>query len=246
MQRSLKRKVVAGGIAALAVAGAGGALAATQWSPKAESDAVLEDAAKQLGVAPEELDDALRQALENRIDEAVKAGLMTEEEGNRLKQAIESGDFPVLGAPFFRGHGPGFGHGFGHPMHMELHGLETAAAYLGLSEDELKTQLEDGKSLADVAQAQEKSVDGLVDALVEQANGRIDEAVEDGHLTEEQGDELKAKTRERVQAFVNGELPTFERRFHGPPGFRFGPPGEPGTQEQDGNGDGASLSVPSV
>jgi DNA topoisomerase IB len=85
-----------------------------------------------------------------------------------------------------------------------------------------------------------------VDALVEQANGRIDEAVEDGHLTEEQGDELKAKARERVQAFVNGELPTFERRFHGPPGFRFGPPGEPGTQEQDGNGDGASLSVPSV
>ena len=109
MQRSLKRKVVAGGIAALAVAGAGGAVAATQLSPKAESDAVLEDAAKELGVDPDELDDALRTALENRVDEAVKAGRLSEEEGKRLKEAIESGDFPMLGVPFFRGHGPGPG-----------------------------------------------------------------------------------------------------------------------------------------
>jgi len=39
---------VAGGIAALAVAGAGGAVAATQWSPKAENEAVLEERRREL------------------------------------------------------------------------------------------------------------------------------------------------------------------------------------------------------
>ncbi len=60
--------------------------------------------------------------------------------------------------------------------------LAAAAEYLGLSADELRTQLEGGKTLAEMAEAQGKSVDGLVDALV-------------------------ADAREHIEAFVNGELP---------------------------------------
>ena len=78
MDGSMRRKLVVGAAAALVVAGGGAAVAATQWSPKAESDAVVADAAKQLGVEPGELTDALERALENRIDEAVKDGRMTE------------------------------------------------------------------------------------------------------------------------------------------------------------------------
>jgi hypothetical protein len=234
MQRSLKRKVVAGGIAALAVAGAGGAVAATEWSPKAESDAVLEDAAKELGVEPQELDDALRRALENRVDEAVKAGRLSEEEGERLKEAIESGDLPMLGVPFFRGHGPGFGPGFGAGhLHVEFRGLDAAAEYLGLSEEELREELADGKTLAEVAKAHDKSVDGLVDALVKATDARLDEAVQDGHLSQEQADALKRGTKERVEAFVNGDMLHFDHRWRGPaPGPGFGPDGDeaPGSE----------------
>jgi len=235
MQRSLKRKVVAGGIAALAVAGAGGALAATQWSPKAESDAVLDDAAKELGVEPEALDDALRQALENRVDEAVKGGRLTEEEGKRLKDAIESGDLPVLGVPLGRGFGPGFGPGFEHGrIHMEFRALDDAATYLGLNEDELRAELEDGKTLAEVAKGHDKSVDGLVDALVEATNARLDQAVEEGHLSQEHADELKTETKERVEAFVNGEPLRFEHRWGRPgkgPGMWPARPGAPDTDD---------------
>jgi polyhydroxyalkanoate synthesis regulator phasin len=229
MQRSLKRKVVAGGIAALAVAGAGGAVAATQLSPKAESDAVLEDAAKELGVEPDELDDALRTALENRVDEAVKAGRMSQEEGERLKEAIESGDFPMLGVPFFRGHGPGGGPGLGEGhLHIEFRGLDDAADYLGMSEEELREQLADGTTLAEVAKAHDKSVDGLVDALVNATDARLDEAVEEGHLSQEQADELKKGTKERVEDFVNGDMLHFHHRWRGPaPGFGPNGPDQP-------------------
>jgi hypothetical protein len=214
MDGSITRKLAAGGIAALAVAGAGGALAATQGSPQAESEAALADAAEQLGVSEQKLDDALRQALENRIDEAVDSGRLTEDEGQRLKDAIESGDLPVLGMPL-GGHGPG---GFGH----HLMSLDTAASYLGLSEDDLRAELEDGQTLADVAGAQDKSVDGLVDALVTDAQADLDQAVEDGRLTEAQRDELAANLEARMTDLVNGELPG------PPPGGRFGPPSPDG------------------
>src|SRR5438093_856954 len=76
---SLKRKVVAGTVAALAVGGAGAGVAATKLgrSPSDESQAVITDAAKKLGVAPLELNNALKQALEDHIDRAVADGRMT-------------------------------------------------------------------------------------------------------------------------------------------------------------------------
>jgi len=76
MDRSLKRKVVAGTVAALAVGGAGAGLAATQLrsSPSEESQAIVNDAAKQLGVQPDQLSSALKKAMENQIDAAVAAG----------------------------------------------------------------------------------------------------------------------------------------------------------------------------
>ena len=75
MDRSLKRKVVAGTVAALAVGGTGAAVAATQLrsSPSEESKAIVGDAAKQLGVTPTALSNALKQALMNLILNAVQA-----------------------------------------------------------------------------------------------------------------------------------------------------------------------------
>ena len=55
MDGSTKRKAAAGAAAVLALAGGGAAVAATQLTPKAESDAVVNDAAKQLGVSSSDL-----------------------------------------------------------------------------------------------------------------------------------------------------------------------------------------------
>ena len=146
------------------------------------------------------------------------AGRLTKDQGEALKKRIESDDYPALGLGF----GLGLGHrgGPGGPgMHRGGH-LDAAAAYLGVSEDALRAQLEDGKTLADVAKAAKgKSVDGLVAALVADEKEKVDAAVKAGHLTQAQADAILADAKARTTDLVNG---TFRARPHG----RFGGPGE--------------------
>src|SRR4030095_8712490 len=97
MDENTKRKLAAGAAAAIAVAGGGVAIGATQLgAPREESAAVVADAAKQLGIEPSKLSDALENALEDRVDAAVAAGRLTKEQGEALKQRIESGEYPLF------------------------------------------------------------------------------------------------------------------------------------------------------
>lgn len=205
MTKNGKAALVVGVAVALIVGlGAAGAIAATKvLSPSEESKAVIDDAAAQLGVQPSELTSALKLAMKNRIDAAVEAGQLTEEQASRLKERIDAEEFPLLGP---RGpKGPGFhGHGPGHLGRGEV--LAAAASYLGLTEAELREQVP-GKTLADVAKEQGKSVPGLVEAMVAAAGKEIDEAVADGRLTDEQATALKADLEARFESMVDGERP---------------------------------------
>ena len=210
-----RMKLAAGAGAALAVAGGGAAIAATGSSPQAESQAVVNDAAKQLGVDPTKLSSALKQALANRVDAAVKAGTLTDVQGKELKAQIQAGTFPLFAGPGFRGDHHG-GRGF-------RHHLDAAASYLDVTETALRTSLDDGKTLADVAREKGKPVDGLVTALVADETKELDAAVTAGRLTKAQRDEIVSGLKERITALVNGERPAGGAGFgrHG----RFGGPG---------------------
>jgi hypothetical protein len=215
MNRKLKLKVGAGVAAAAAVAGGGAAIAADRLGSSSDSQAVVNDAAKQLGVTPSALSAALKKALENRVDAAVAAGRLTKAQGDEIKQRIESGDFPLFS-------GPGLGFGFHHAIGLFGGGFDAAATYLGLTEDQLRTQLESGKSLADVAKAKGKSVDGLIEAIVADAKTRLDAAVKAGRITQSQEDSILSDLKSHVTDFVNGTPPAR-------PGFGFrhfdgGPP----------------------
>jgi polyhydroxyalkanoate synthesis regulator phasin len=200
MTRRKKLTFAAGaaGVALLVAGlGAAGAVAASRMSsPSEESKAVIDDAASQLGIEPSALSDALKQALKNRVDEAVEAGRITKEQADELKARIDADEYPLL-----FGHGrPGFG---GRHVHLEV--LSTAASYLGLTEAELRDELQD-KTLAEIAKSKGKSVSGLVQQLVATQTKRIDEAVADGRLTDDQATELKADLQKHMEALVNGEL----------------------------------------
>jgi hypothetical protein len=194
----MKRKIVAGTVAAVAVGGTGAGVAATQFSssPSQESKAIVSDAAKRLGVQPSELSSAIKKALEDRVDAAVAAGRLTKAQGDELKQRIESNDFPL-----FPGPGP-IGFGFVHHMH----GLDAAASYLGLTEAQLEQKLESGKTLAQIAKDLGKSVDGLVAALKADLKSKLDDAVAAGRLTKAQEEQILKDADQRISDFVNGKL----------------------------------------
>jgi hypothetical protein len=197
------------------LAGGGAAIAGTGvFSPKQEREAFLDDAAKELGVKPSELSAALKNAFKKRVDAAVQAGRITKAEGDRIKARIDSGDVPLLFAPGF-GRGPG---GFRHHDREFRHGrpgaaLDAAASYLGLTEAKLRAALESGKTLAQVAKDQGKSVDGLVQAMLAEKTKALDRAVKDGRLTKAERDDLVAGLKERVTDLVSGPFPPRHHEF---------------------------------
>ena len=214
MDRSLKRKVVAGTVVAIAVGGTGAGIAATQLrsSPSEQSQAIVNDAAKQLGLQPDKLSGALKKAIENQIDAAVAAGRLTKAQGDELKQRVESGNFPLFG-PVPLGFGFGHRHGF---FHRGFPGLDAAASYLGLTDAQLDSKLDSGKTLAQVAKGQGKSVDGLVAALKADLKKHLDQAVSDERITKAQEDLALKDADTRLTNLVNGKFmrpPRPERWF---------------------------------
>jgi hypothetical protein len=208
--------IVAIGVAA--AIGGGGAVAATNLlSPKDQSQAVINDAAKTLGVDPSKLSSALVQAYETQIDQAVAAGQLTQAQGDAMKKALESGNVPLTLTPG-AGKGFGFGPGAGVPgfqMRMGFGGLgpalaigaDTAASYLGLTVDELRQQLTSGKTLAQIAVAQGKTVAGLEQALNDAAKTQLDKAVANGDMTAAEEQQALSKISSMIDDAVNGKLP---------------------------------------
>jgi len=212
---NVKRKVIAGAAAALAVGGAGAGVAATKLgnSPGAENKAIVDDAAKQLGVQPQALSDAIKKALSDRIDKAVAEGRLTKEDGAELKKRIAEDEFPLFGPP-------AFGPQFGAPRPF-FKGLDAAAFYLGLTEAQLRAKVNDGKTLAQIAKDEGKSVDGLKDAMLKEAKTKLDDAVEAGKLSKDEETQVLKDLQGRIDNLVNARL-RLEFRDHGGFGRGFG------------------------
>ena len=94
--------------------------------------------------------------------------------------------------------------------------LNAAASALGVTVDELRTALQGGQSLADIAKAKGVDVAKVVEALVAQMKAHLDQQVASGKHTQAEADQMLAAARARVQAFVNGEAPARK------PGLGFG------------------------
>lgn len=205
--KSFKVKLAAGIATVGLVVGGGAAVAATQLTPKQESAAVVADAAEELGVSSAELTAALKTALKNRVDAALAAGDVTQAQATEMKQRIDAGEVPLVAFP-------GRGH-HGGPGHHGFVALDAAAAFLGITEAELKERVRDGETLAEIAQAEGKTRAGLVDTLVAAAKERLDEEVAEGDLTPAQRAEILEGVESRIEDAVDGELP-FGRGHGGP------------------------------
>jgi hypothetical protein len=205
MKAHLKRKLVAGVVTVAAVAGGGAAIAATtDNSPAATSSAIVSDAASQLGIQSSALTSALQKAEDNQIDAQVTAGTLTQAQGTAMKAKIDAGTVPLVGVG---GGGPGFGHGGPGGAGGPGGNLDAAATYLGVTSAVLNTDLQGGQTLAAVATAQGKTVDGLVSALVTAAKSDLDAQVTAGNLTAAQETSIESNLTAHITDLVNGVRP---------------------------------------
>ena len=173
-----------------------------------EAGKSLADVAKAEGVDKQKLIDALVKAGEERLDEA-KAALP-----ERVAEAVDAT------------HTPGEKGGFGRGPGGRGANLSVAAEALGISEADLRTALQDGQTLAEVAKDKGVDKQKVIDALVADAKARTAEAVKAGKLTQAEADERLAEVTERITTMVDEGMPQ-----GGPHGGHDGPPPADG----DGN-----------
>ena len=83
--------------------------------------------------------------------------------------------------------------------------LPAAAAYLGVTPVALRTELRSGKSLAQIATAKGKSVDGLKTALVAAIKTKVDAAKAAGKLDAARADRLLQRAPQLIERLVNAK-----------------------------------------
>ena len=194
----------------------------------------LADIAKAQGVPKQTLIDALVKEGEARLDKA-KAALP-----DVIAKMVDA--TPPKGGPGGMGR-PG---GMGGPGGMGDHhgpGLDAAAKAIGISADDLQTQLRAGKTLAAIAKAKGVSAQKVIDAMVAEAKTKSAEAVKAGKITQAEADKHLAEITKRITSFVNEGFGA----MHGPggmPGGMGGPGGMPGGMGGPGGGPGDQGGQP--
>jgi hypothetical protein len=195
---------------AVAAGAAGGAYALSSGSSaKDERQAFLNDVAGRLHVSPQHLRDAMKGALSDRLAAAVRSGRLTQAQADEIKRRTDAHGGPPLGGPgpgrpFFGGPPPFLG---GPPPGPIFTGLDAAAKYLGLSDLQLRQQLRSGKSLAQIAGARNKPVDGLESAIEAGVKQRLDLAVENKRLTQSEEDRILSDLHARLGQIVRRTPP---------------------------------------
>jgi hypothetical protein len=209
MKRFRSRKTLTIAVAALALVGGGGAAIAAAQGSSSSGQSFFDSVARHLGISSQKLEDATKAAAVDQVDAALKAGKITQAQADELKARIQSGEFPPFAGPLF---GPRFGHFHrgGPPLFGEK--LSAAADYLGLTEAELRTKLNDGRTLANIARARGKSVDGLKQAILDEAEKNLDQLVEDGELTRAEADAMLTRMKSHIDDLVDHG--TFRFREH--------------------------------
>jgi hypothetical protein len=184
-------------LAAVGALGVGLIAVASAGAQEGEDDGPFRNflgrVAEKLGISEDELRTAVQDVELEMIDEALADGRITEEQADRMRERVESGDLRFPGRP--GGH-----HG---RCIVAYHLVEETARILGIEESEVIDALKDGQSLAQIAEAHGMSVDEYKAELTNATGEKLAQAVENGRITQERADEMLAKFTENIDRIIN-------------------------------------------
>lgn len=159
------------------------------------------------------LEAAIKAEAKADVDMDVAAGRVTAAERDAFLAALDVRIGDLVNRSGFSERGPG-GPGGHHGDHGGPFGGAAVAKYLGLTQAQLGEQFRAGKSLAEIAAAQSKTVAGLKDAIVADAKTHLDQEVSEGDLT-------AAEAAQSLADFKANKLDAIVQNK----GFGFGHPG---------------------
>ena len=147
-----------------------------------------ENLAEQLGIGVDELRARGKAARDETIDQAIASGRLSPEQGAALKarepgegmQRLRAGMRNILGNV-----------------------LESAAKVIGISEQDLRTSLQQGQSLAQIASTKGITRDQLKTSLSSELRTRIQTAQNNGTITSEQATRLLQSLNERIDQMID-------------------------------------------
>lgn len=199
--------------------------------------------AKAHNVDVQKVIDALVQDKKDEIAAALKAGTITQAQADQqLGSATQFVTDQVNGTGFGPGRGHGFGGpggpGHGGPGGLDADDLTAAAKALGMTDADLTTALNSGKTAAAVAKDKGVDVQKVIDAIAAADTAEFAAAVKAGTMTQAQADQMLANLTAHVTDEVNGVA-------GGPGGRGFGPGGR-GDHGPMGGGWGPGNGAPNA
>lgn len=181
---------LAGVVAAVVVAGTAFAQTPTpapgQQAKTSYHEFFLDRLAAALDTTRDKLNSALVQARNETVDQQVKDGRLTQEKADKIKSQEGIAPFAFGFRGFDRGGMKGGAFVGGSQVR------DAIAQALGMTPEDLASQLRSGKSLAELAQGKEQAVK---DAIVAAMKPQLDQAVKDGRITEERANEILEQVR---------------------------------------------------
>jgi polyhydroxyalkanoate synthesis regulator phasin len=174
-------------------------------------EAYLNALAGRLGLSVDQLKEAQKQARIDLVNKAVADGKLTQEQANRKIQAIQNGQGPGQPGMGQRGQRPGQGQqgqgqqgpGQGQRGPGMVGPGQAIADLLGMTPQDLRTELQGGKSLAQVAEAKGVSRDTLKAKILETQKARLDAAVAAGRMTAEQAQQAAARMSANIDRMLD-------------------------------------------
>lgn len=176
--------IVGGPFLAAAASGNSNTPAATSTSASTNPycQQYLQDLANRLHVSVSTLQQDKLASAKDVLAQLVKDGKLTQKQANAISQRLQSRQACT-------GKGPGFlgGANAGHALQAYMSSIASQVAQgLHLSVDQLKTQLQSGKSLSQIATAQHISSSQLHTIVTNAVQNALNQAVSAGNLTQQQ------------------------------------------------------------
>jgi len=150
-----------------------------------------------LGITVDEYNAAVEQAQEQVVDEALEEGWLTEDQAERMRERMDEGLAPRgMDKGFMEPRGGLLGRGGDSLVSM-------MAEELDMSVRDLVAELQEDKTLADVASEHDVDAQAVADAYLAQLEENLTQAVADGKITQNQADWMLQQATESVPDQLN-------------------------------------------